>query len=77
MVFGCGPTIHVNISASAKFRNIICAEYTEENRSEVEKWILNDKDVFDWSQYFKYVTLLEGKRYVNPQNIVPSGRGKS
>lgn len=60
--FGCGPTVHCNISASAVFKNIICAEYTEANGKELEKWLANDKDKFDWSVFFKYVAVLEGKR---------------
>ena len=60
--FGCGPTVHCNISASAVFKDIICAEYTEANRKELNKWLSNDDDKFDWSVFFKYVAVLEGKR---------------
>ena len=40
--FGCGPTVHCNISASAvfKFKDIICAEYTEANRKGVGEMAL-------------------------------------
>ena len=65
MNFGCGPTVHCNISASATFNNIICADYTEANRRELGKWLSNDEDKFDWSIFFKYVAVLEGKRYMN------------
>ena len=61
--FGCGPTIFANISASAKFKHIVCAEYTEANRIELQKWLQNDEDKFDWSETFKYVAMLEGRRY--------------
>ena len=60
--FGCGPTVHCNISASAVFKDIICAEYTEANRKELGKWLSNDDDKFDWTVFFKYVAVLEGKR---------------
>lgn len=60
--FGCGPTVHCNISASAKFKSIICAEYTEANRKELEKWLSDDEDKFDWSVFLKYVAVLEGQR---------------
>ena len=60
--FGAGPTIHAVISASAKFKNIVFAEYTEANRVELNKWITNSREKFDWSRYFKYVAVLEGKR---------------
>ena len=62
VIFGCGPVIYANISASAKFKNIICAEYDEANRKEVEKWISNADDKFDWSMYFKYVAVVERQR---------------
>ena len=57
MNFGCGPTVHCNISASAVFKEIICAEYAEANRKELEKWLSNDDDKFDWSVFFKYVAV--------------------
>ena len=63
MNFDCGPTVYCNISASAVFKNIICAEYTEANRRELGKWLSNDEDKFDWSVFFKYVAVLEGKKY--------------
>ena len=50
--FGTGPTIHAVISASAKFKNIIFAKYTEANRIELNKWIANSWEKFDWSSYF-------------------------
>ena len=33
------------------------------NRNEIKKWIANSRDKFDWSRYFKYITVLEGLRY--------------
>lgn len=60
--FGAGPTIHAVISASAKFRNIVFAEYTEANKTELKKWIADSQDKFDWSRFFKYVAVLEGLR---------------
>ena len=60
--FGAGPTIHAVISASAKFRKIVFAEYTEANKGELRKWIANSQDKFDWSEFFKYVAVLEGMR---------------
>ena len=60
--FGAGPTIHAVISASAKFRKIVFAEYTEANKRELRNWIANSQDKFDWSRFFKYVAVLEGMR---------------
>lgn len=61
--FGAGPTIHAVISASTKFSKITLADYTEDNRAELKKWIDNDEDKFDWSLFFNYVAYLEGIRY--------------
>ena len=63
MNFGYGPTVYGNISASAVFKTIIYAEYSEINRKELGKWLSNDEDKFDWSVFFKYVAVLERKRY--------------
>lgn len=61
--FGCGPCIHTVISASSKCDSIVCAEYTESNRKEIEKWLVEDEDAFDWKMVLQNVTSLEGKRY--------------
>jgi len=50
---GGGPTIYQLISARNKVKTITCAEYLESNRLEVQKWLRNEPDAFDWDEYFR------------------------
>ena len=59
---GTGATVHTLITASDKFKDITCAEYTEVNRNELKKWLSGAQDAFDWSLFFKFVAILEGRR---------------
>ena len=59
---GTGATVHTLITASNKFKDITCTEYTEANRKELKKWLSGAKDAFDWSLFFKFVAILEGHR---------------
>lgn len=59
---GTGATVHTLITASDKFKDITCAEYTEVNRKELKKWLSGAQDAFDWSLFFKFVAILEGRR---------------
>ena len=63
MDIGTGATVHTLITASSKFEDITCAEYTEVNRKELKKWLSGAQDAFDWSHFFKFVATLEGHRY--------------
>jgi len=56
---GGGPTIYQLISARNKVKKITCAEYLESNRLEVQKWLRNEPDAFNWDQYFKHYLALE------------------
>ncbi|XP_066284649.1 nicotinamide N-methyltransferase-like [Branchiostoma lanceolatum] len=56
---GSGPTIYQLISASRFCTEIVCAEYTQNNRAEIEKWIKEDPDMHDWSPFFKFIADLE------------------
>ncbi|CAH1245668.1 PNMT [Branchiostoma lanceolatum] len=58
---GTGPAIHNLISAAPYFPNITCAEFCQENREEVEKWVRGENDAFDWDPFIKYVCGLEGE----------------
>ena len=60
---GTGATVHTLITASAKFKDITCAEYTEVNRRELKKWLAGEQNAFDWSLFFKFVAIIEGHRY--------------
>ncbi|XP_066270172.1 indolethylamine N-methyltransferase-like [Branchiostoma lanceolatum] len=59
---GCGPAIYQFISASRYFSEIVCAEYSESGRAEIEKWVGGDPDAFDWSEYVQYFCDMEGTR---------------
>ena len=65
MDIGTGATVHTLITASDMFKDITCAEYTEVNRKELKKWLAGAQDAFDWSLFFKFVTILEGRRYAS------------
>ncbi|XP_019644912.1 PREDICTED: nicotinamide N-methyltransferase-like [Branchiostoma belcheri] len=58
---GTGPAIHNLISAARHFPDITCAEFCQENREEVERWIHGEEDAFDWDPFIKYVCGLEGE----------------
>ncbi|CAH1268985.1 NNMT [Branchiostoma lanceolatum] len=57
---GTRPAIHNLISPARCFRSITCAEFCQANRVEVEKWVRDDGDAFDWDPIIKYVCKLEG-----------------
>ncbi|KAM4691842.1 uncharacterized protein WCC33_016640 [Rhinophrynus dorsalis] len=59
---GTGPTIHQLLSACEHFEEIIATDYIDRNREELEKWLKNDPEAFDWSPVIKYVCELEGDR---------------
>ena len=60
--YGCGPVIANVISAAGLATEIVLAEYTEEGRTAVRRWLDRDPSCFNWSPYFKYIVqTLEGK----------------
>ncbi|XP_078578133.1 nicotinamide N-methyltransferase-like [Branchiostoma floridae x Branchiostoma japonicum] len=59
---GCGPVLSQLISASRFFSEIVCAEYSESGRAEIEKWVAEDPGAFDWSGYVQYFCDMEGTR---------------
>nr|XP_005315024.1 nicotinamide N-methyltransferase-like isoform X1 [Chrysemys picta bellii] len=60
---GSGPTIHQLLSACESFKEIIASDYTDWNLRELEKWLKNEPEAFDWTPVVKYVCELEGNRY--------------
>ncbi|KAI8521146.1 hypothetical protein Bbelb_009000 [Branchiostoma belcheri] len=56
---GSGPTIYQLMSASKFCTEIVCAEYTQDNRAEIEKWVKEDPDMHDWTPFFTFVADLE------------------
>ena len=43
------------ISAASFATEIVLAEYTEEGRTAVRRWLDRDQSCFNWSPYFKYI----------------------
>ncbi|XP_077337985.1 nicotinamide N-methyltransferase-like isoform X1 [Lithobates pipiens] len=58
---GTGPTIYTLLSACESFPYIIASDFTDQNRNELEKWLKNDPEAFDWSEIVKTVCEIEGK----------------
>ena len=52
---GGGPTIYQHIMTALETSSITHAEFLEQNRNEVKKWLANDEDSRDWDSYFKVV----------------------
>ncbi len=60
LAFGCGPSIHEVISASAWYNEIHVAEYVGRNRKQVEQWRDKSPHAFNWMPYFETYASLEG-----------------
>ncbi|XP_030076751.1 nicotinamide N-methyltransferase [Microcaecilia unicolor] len=58
---GSGPAIYQELSACEAFKEIIAADYTEQNLQYFEKWLRNEPGIFDWTPVVKAVCDLEGK----------------
>lgn len=56
---GGGPCIYPLISARRRVERITFAEYSPENRHEVEAWCLDAPEAFDWGEHFRFVQMLE------------------
>ncbi|XP_018430130.1 PREDICTED: nicotinamide N-methyltransferase-like isoform X2 [Nanorana parkeri] len=59
---GSGPSIYQFLSACESFPHIIATDFTDQNRQELEKWLHNDPEAFDWSKIVKTACEIEGKR---------------
>ncbi|XP_043936906.1 nicotinamide N-methyltransferase-like [Protopterus annectens] len=59
---GTGPCLHQLLVACEWFEEIIVTDYTDSNHLEIEKWIRNDPDCFDWSAIGKFICEIEGNR---------------
>ncbi|CAH2320145.1 nicotinamide N-methyltransferase-like [Pelobates cultripes] len=57
-----GPTIWHILSACENFKNIYLTDYSQNNLNEIELWLNEDKNAFDWSSYIKQACELEGGR---------------
>ncbi|XP_072342742.1 nicotinamide N-methyltransferase-like [Scyliorhinus torazame] len=59
---GCGPCLHLALTASGHAEQIVVSDFASNNRQEIELWLQNDPGAFDWSPIAKYVCELEGDR---------------
>ena len=55
-----GPSLLNLINAAPKASKIIFAEYAEQNKKEVNKWLNDEPDAFDWTPAVKYCLEVEG-----------------
>lgn len=62
MDIGTGPCIYQLLSACEAFKNIIVSDFTDKNREELNVWLKNQPEAFDWSSVVKHVCHLEGDR---------------
>ncbi|XP_075045722.1 nicotinamide N-methyltransferase-like [Mixophyes fleayi] len=59
---GSGPTIHNIIPACEIFEEIYFTDYSQDSLLQIEKWLKDSNDAFDWSPYLKYVCAIENNR---------------
>ncbi|KAM6158952.1 nicotinamide N-methyltransferase [Rhynchocyon petersi] len=64
---GSGPTIYQLLSACESFKEIIASDYSDQNLKELERWLKNEPEAFDWSPIVNYVCQLEGNRVKGPE----------
>ena len=62
---GCGPTMHNVMPAAKWFDEIIFSDYTPANLEAQKQWLNKDKEVADWTQFFKHYSKLDGNEYVD------------
>ncbi|XP_075045721.1 nicotinamide N-methyltransferase-like [Mixophyes fleayi] len=62
---GAGPSIHHILPACVNFEEIYLTDSLQENLQEIEKWLTDSSEAFDWSPYLKYVCHLQSTgRYI-------------
>lgn len=59
--FGCGPTVHHALPMTPLSSEIHFADFLESNRQQVEKWLRDDDDAFDWRHFGVETLQLEGE----------------
>jgi hypothetical protein len=58
--FGSGPIVSHLLPLAAKAREIHTSEYLESNRNEIQKWLSNQSDAYDWRLFTREILRLEG-----------------
>ncbi|XP_063799565.1 nicotinamide N-methyltransferase-like [Pseudophryne corroboree] len=59
---GTAPSIYQLLSACDHFNEITVTWHTKRELEELQKWLNNEPDAFDWSSIVKHVCELEGNR---------------
>eukprot|EP00058_Branchiostoma_floridae_P014607 XP_002600095.1 hypothetical protein BRAFLDRAFT_79647 [Branchiostoma floridae] len=57
---GTGPNIMSVLSASKYFPDITCTDYVQNCRDDLQLWLRDDPDAFDFGPYLQYLSTLEG-----------------
>jgi SAM-dependent methyltransferase len=57
--FGSGPTMFTALAASRRARELHLSDFHHANRLELQMWLENDKNSFDWSAYTQLVLQFE------------------
>ncbi|CAN7937978.1 unnamed protein product [Ixodes hexagonus] len=57
---GCGPTTYNVFPATKSVQDVVLSDFVPGNRVEVEKWLKNAPDAFDWSCFSESLAKLEG-----------------
>ncbi|XP_055068489.2 nicotinamide N-methyltransferase [Misgurnus anguillicaudatus] len=58
---GSGPNIHSVLSACEHYDEIVLSDFADNNRREIEKWLINQEGCVDWTPILKHVCELDGK----------------
>ena len=53
--FGCGPTLYGILSIGHLFKEIYLADYLSSNLTQIDAWIKNNKESFNWKQHTRFV----------------------
>ncbi|CEF64842.1 Methyltransferase, NNMT/PNMT/TEMT family and Putative NNMT/PNMT/TEMT methyltransferase, nematoda family-containing protein [Strongyloides ratti] len=72
---GAGPTVYIPIVLRNRSRNIFTSDYAKINREELKKWIVNDKNSFDWSNVCNWIASIEAG-CEKPQEMQDNARMK-
>ncbi|KAI6190166.1 hypothetical protein M3Y97_00087300 [Aphelenchoides bicaudatus] len=74
--FGCGPTIHVSVCFRNRVQRIYLADYLEQNREELHRW-LNGQNEFDWQKTLKMIATCEGTEWSMLQKMEDDTKSKA
>uniref|UniRef100_A0A0K0FC46 Uncharacterized methyltransferase (inferred by orthology to a C. elegans protein) n=1 Tax=Strongyloides venezuelensis TaxID=75913 RepID=A0A0K0FC46_STRVS len=72
---GAGPTVYIPITLRKRGQNIFTSDYAKVNREELKKWIINEKNCFDWSNVCTWIANIEAI-YDNPGEMQDEAREK-